>query len=337
MNQMPIEQWPYTILHEISAPKTLKPWIYPITIDPITDLFDEAYKNPPQSKKHFCAHLTNVYVNNGRVLNQSMRDEIANFANCGSLNTQKSNIKLNTAVHLIDKWGGTNYWHWMSTCLAKMSMIDIKNLHPETHFLVNSLNNEFVRGSLIKLGIDLSKCVEMDKHSCVFCQTLIAPGPLGDRDREGLVFLRDNFRNLSTDPKNKIFISRQGTRKVQNEKEVMSYLKKLGFIHVQCESVNFNEQVNLFSSSSHVISPHGAGLTNLLFAHDNTKVLELRSPYYFGACYWKLCNHMNLPYYSLIGEGNFPKTVKDLNRSLNSDMTICLDKLEKTLALMHLA
>jgi hypothetical protein len=36
------------------------------------------------------------------------------------------------------------------------------------------------------------------------------------------------------------------------------------------------EQVQLFRSASHVIAAHGAGLTNILFAPADVKILEIR-------------------------------------------------------------
>ena len=40
--------------------------------------------------------------------------------------------------------------------------------------------------------------------------------------------------------------------------------------------MSIREQVELFSSTSHVIGAHGAGLTNVIFAPFDVKILEIR-------------------------------------------------------------
>lgn len=333
MKVIPIEKWGCDIRCISEATENPK-WKYPITIDPIKELFDEVYKSPSISKKLFSATFKNVNVLNGRILDEKLGNEVKEFSVCGDLMQYQNPITVNSAIHLIDRWGDTNYWHWISSCMSKLCMLD--SIPQDTHFLVNSLDKSFVRESLVKFGIDLSQCIEMSKAKSIFCNELIAPSPIGDRDKEGVLYLRDIFREDIESPSKRVFISRSNERRVENEQEVMGLLEKFGFEFVKCEELSFDEQVSLFSNTNAVISPHGAGLTNLIFTPDNVKVLELRSPLYFGSCYWKLCNHLGIEYYSLYGEGEQPKTTADLCRNLSAAMTIELDKLEETLGLMGL-
>lgn len=335
MHRVEIENWIAInggSLKHISNSHALSNWKYPISIDPIEKILNVAYKNQSMTKKLFCAFLKNVYVINGKVIDQSLKNEILEFSKCGDFDVSKNDISVYNAIHLVDRWGGTNYWHWISTCLAKLSLTDA--VYPNVYFIINSLRHGFVRESLIKMGIDLSKCIEIDKVKSVFCKNLIAPSPIGDGDKEGILFLRNKLRNKSTGFAVKIYISRKENRRIENENEVIPFLKEFGFTFFRCEELSFNEQVELFSSAEAVIAPHGAGLTNLIFVPDNAKILELRSPKYFGSCYWKLCNHLNLSYYSLFGEGTFPETIGDLSRDLYANININLAKLEKTLKLM---
>src|SRR5688500_19312228 len=53
--------------------------------------------------------------------------------------------------------------------------------------------------------------------------------------------------------------------------------------------LSFEEQVKLLSRARYVVSNHGAGLTNMLFMRDDTKVLELRHRSdYINNCYFIL-------------------------------------------------
>jgi hypothetical protein len=78
---------------------------------------------------------------------------------------------------------------------------------------------------------------------------------------------------------NRIYISRTITdrsnkRCVLNENELIEKLKVYGFEKYNLENMSIEEQIELFYDASHVIAPHGAGLTNIMFA-EKIKVLEL--------------------------------------------------------------
>lgn len=76
---------------------------------------------------------------------------------------------------------------------------------------------------------------------------------------------------------NWIYVSRQKTekgRKVRNYSEFSEVLSKYGIDIVYCEEMSVEEQVVLFNSIDGVISPHGAGLTNIIWGNDLT-VIEL--------------------------------------------------------------
>ena len=68
------------------------------------------------------------------------------------------------------------------------------------------------------------------------------------------------------------------------------------------EDESFKNQILMMTSVSVVIAPHGAGLTNILFAPVGTTVIELLPKYYPPHLFWELsclCGHR---YYPLIGE-----------------------------------
>lgn len=89
-----------------------------------------------------------------------------------------------------------------------------------------------------------------------------------------------NFSSTSNNSKlqKKIYVSRKLTKKrhLSNETEFLPILKKYNFCKVYLERLKIQDQIKLFRSASHVIAPHGAGLTNVLFAPCNIKILEIR-------------------------------------------------------------
>ena len=333
MNLVSVDNWQGNLDFElISEPIECTKLKHPITIDPIKEVFDKVCEKPPKSSRLFLASFYDVIVSNGKIMDKQLQNEVEEFSKCGGMSLNCGPKIIDVGVHLADMWGGSNYWHWMSTCLARMSLLNV--IPRKAKLIINSLDKRFVRESLVEMGMNLSDCIEIDKDGPLQCNELIAPSRIGDRDDIGVKHLRELLRPDIIKRSRRVFISRNSSRRITNEKSVMDYLGKLGFEKVKCEKLSFEEQVNIFSDASVVIAPHGAGLTNLIFAKDNVKVLELRSPYYFGSCYWKLCNHLDFEYYSLYGEGRIPKTTEELNTNIHADITIDIDKLERTLKLM---
>ena len=94
-------------------------------------------------------------------------------------------------------------------------------------------------------------------------------------------FVDNLYPQLSYDKSNikkKIYVSRKLAvkRHLSNEQEFLGLLKKHKFRKVYLEKLSVREQVELFRSASHVIAAHGAGLTNVLFAPADVKILEIR-------------------------------------------------------------
>lgn len=74
----------------------------------------------------------------------------------------------------------------------------------------------------------------------------------------------------------RIYVSRNDTprRRVANESELLPVLARYGFEVVAPGTSSFRDQVALFASAEAIAGPHGAGLTNILFAGKSAKVLE---------------------------------------------------------------
>ena len=108
--------------------------------------------------------------------------------------------------------------------------------------------------------------------------------PHPTRHRSGYIprHLLQSYRNRllpvrSSQRKNRIYISRERTtaRRVLNEDELVPLLSERGFVKYNLEDLSIEEQIKLFHDAEAVVAPHGAGLTNLLFAPERTPVLEL--------------------------------------------------------------
>lgn len=203
------------------------------------------------------------------------------------------------------------YFHWMFDILPRFNLLNSANLDLTSidYFLVSN-NQHFQQESLEKLGIESRKIIQVEQHKHLCAKDLIVPsfpGTVAWMPPWSCDFLKQLFlpKNTSdTKPNKLIYISRKksGVRRLINENEIINLLEKEGFMVVNLESMSVEEQALLLSQAKVVISPHGSGLTNLVFCREDTKVIEIFSPYYVYPCYWLVSNLVGLEYHYLLGE-----------------------------------
>ena len=139
-------------------------------------------------------------------------------------------------------------------------------------------------------------------------------------------FEKNISRNNSSDIKykknhQKIYVSRKlvSKRHLRNEDEFLPILKKFNFKKVFLEKMSIQDQVTLFRNITHIIAPHGAGLTNVLFASSEIKILEIRPVLSSGKFCFENLFSLGWPNYEIIvppQTGKFFLPVKELERIL---------------------
>ncbi|MGV2130868.1 glycosyltransferase family 61 protein [Agrobacterium vitis] len=100
-----------------------------------------------------------------------------------------------------------------------------------------------------------------------------------------------------------IYLSRRdaSARKMLNEDKVCEIAEASGFEVLEAAGMNLVDQIRTFAAATHVISPHGAGLANLMFSAPGTRMLEL---HYDNSVNWSLrrmAASCNLSYGCLVG------------------------------------
>ncbi len=191
--------------------------------------------------------------------------------------------------------------------------------------------------SLAKFGINSDQIVFLPRKSNIkVCEAAILPSYKTHPD------LLNELRDILTKDVNdtnfgeKIYISReeQALRFVENEEEVKALLEKYGFKKIIAEKFSYQQQVEIFSKAKYVVSPHGAGLTNMLFMPENSVILEMASDPYpekLVTDYYKLSSMIGHKYfYQYCKTGPNSKTHDFHHGSLLVDLNI----LEKNLKLM---
>lgn len=224
------------------------------------------------------------------------------------------------ALHKIDGTvaiilGFQNYFTWMMQILPCLELLRLSGVtidHIDKLALWTSFNT-YQKQTLDILGIPEKKVISIPQNPYIQAKNLIVPSSIVKSELRSpqwaCQFLKKTFAPIDFDTKNKqrLYISRSKApvRKVLNELEVLTFLQKYDFTSVVLEELPIQEQANLLANAEVIISPHGAGLVNMVFCQPGTKILEIFSPIYVIRTYWVISNLCDLEYYYMMGEKEF--------------------------------
>lgn len=230
-----------------------------------------------------------------------------------------------------------NYYHWhldiLPIAFSLKDEINSGNFSVISHQL-----KIWQKVSLEILGIDVSKIIQAEKQPFL-CRSLIYSSHLAGQAFQPPLVIKSMFREISRVFWEKlenidglfmnypelIFISREDThnrRSLLNETEIFDFLETLGFVKVVPGNLSYREQVEIFSCAKLIISPHGAGLTNMGFAPPNCKIIEIFSSNYVNKCYWYLASLLGHQYAYIVSS--------DQKKEHNAEFTVPLSDIVKT-------
>lgn len=253
----------------------------------------------------------------------------------------KFNFSKKRFLLITDEWT-SNYYHWHIFALAKLLAFKESNLLDDSLIFLPKkyAKYSFVLPSLEKFGVKKDQIVFLRRKSNIKVPELAMvktnqqhPAAF-NRLRE--VLTRD-IKNSEFDFGDKIYISRQGCelRHVENENEVVALLEKYGFKKILADKFSYDDQIAICSKAKYLVSPHGAGLTNLLFMSKDSFVLEMATvPYSHKLLtdYYKLSSMLDINY--LYQECEFGKTGHYIKDFHHASLAVDLRKLEENLQLM---
>ena len=178
----------------------------------------------------------------------------------------------------IDEESCNNPWHVWIDVISKLRLIsELKEKHMFDYVYVFPCMGIYLQKVLKEIFPHMKYCV-MPKNTTWRFKHLIVPS-MSNRD-DGVTnphtiqWLR-TFGPQKSTPNKKIFITRKDalTRQLVNSEELLFALA--GFEPVELSQYSIIEQMKIFDSATHVVSTHGAGLVNLLWCQQRTKVIEI--------------------------------------------------------------
>ena len=189
---------------------------------------------------------------------------------------------------LVSRWTrGNNYYHWITDGLTRL--LHLPSFPEDTGILVPPGLPAFASESLKLLGLGDRIREAPEEH--LFIEKYHFAGPValtGCVNPMGVAWLRKSF---GIPPKlgaghRKIFISRKDTtRDITNARELEQALATEGWEIIEPGTLSFREQIAIFRQARIIAGIHGAGMTNLLWAPQGTRVVELMPRTFRNGCY----------------------------------------------------
>lgn len=104
--------------------------------------------------------------------------------------------------------------------------------------------------------------------------------------------------DVNNGDRKKIFISRSKapSRDIKNGKEVEKKFAEAGYEIVLCEDLSVKKQISLFSSASVIAGAHGAGFTNMIWAPEGCKIIEVFDMNHMNYCYASMASKLGFNY-----------------------------------------
>ena len=230
---------------------------------------------------------------------------------------------------LLGAANGDNYYHWLLESLPRWKMLQAAEWFNYDWILLPSRPTRFQDETLDRLGVPPGKRLRCSKNFAHQFERLIVPAmpfPLEEVSPWACAWVRSLFPQKGSGPE-KIYLRRGlGRRRLANESELESALKGRGFVPIQTDELTVAEQSRLLSSAGCVVAPHGAALTNMIFAPPGATLLELFHPNHKNRCYINLATECGHRYACL--DGLATNGINDRQMEYSVDIPAVLETLK---------
>ncbi|MFK7857128.1 MAG: DUF563 domain-containing protein [Granulosicoccus sp.] len=281
---------------DLTPPRQLKPGIIEELSEKTLHVREARTYQLSSCRIWFDSFNTVVWDSKGRIITDACRGFYELVQNAVSKQTQ---VELDGLSCVLGNRNSDNYYHWMNDVLPRLAVLQASGIEWEKvdHFICNKLKHAFQFETLAAFGIDASRIRQIGNNIYFKCHECVVPvygsNTLGlGQGAWNPAFLKQHLLSESQSPQKqdkKLYISRadSSTRGITNEQSLIAYLNGIGFDCVQMENLSVREQADLFNSSSVILSPHGAGLSNIAFCKPGSTIIELYKDH-IAPCFWTI-------------------------------------------------
>ena len=186
-----------------------------------------------------------------------------------------------------------NYYHWLVESMLALEVLRVVPGAGERTVLPAHLPPEgrFDHLGLLRLLGHEAMAVERTPAAFVRCQAVVHLQD-GGIDSLPAHILRGFQARVAArfggGPRRRICILRRELRAVANQAELDAVLAPLGFVNYRLEEMSVEAQIRLFANAEWVVAPHGAGLSNLVYAPPGCRVIELMPECEMRPFFWQI-------------------------------------------------
>ncbi len=229
---------------------------------------------------------------------------------------------------------GVGYGHWLLEELPRLLAADLSGCDA----LLANVRERFAVEALGHFGF-AGKVLPVRRDHHLQCERLAVPslpGPAGWPTPEAVRLVTTFAAGLPRQEMGaggeRIYVSRERAkrRRVANEEALWAQIEARGFRKVFLEELTWVEQIAVFRGAREIVAPHGAGLANLVFCEEGTRVVELFNRTYVNPCFWRVAALTRLDYRPVVAAGETALT-QDLSAN-KSDIEADVAQVARALA-----
>ena len=252
-----------------------------------------------------------------------------------------SKCKIHSSIYVtgFDDPSGENPFHYAESVMPFFSFLkreDVEHMNDAVLFRSKPKIGSWIAGFEAQVFSNMTVQYSSELEHAMCAERVVVGGTiisLLEGAYHAELFRTLVYRRLMIIPRKiservRVTLLQRTKRFLTNSLDMESMLRMTGaLIRVEnLDELTFSEQVELMSSTDLLISPHGAGLTNIIFMQQERAVIELfPSKLWYYELYGKIARNAGLFYAYVLGE----ETQPDVSSIRECFSTACADNLKR--------
>lgn len=205
-----------------------------------------------------------------------------------------------------------NHYHWLLMNFARIALLEGTSPNIDGVLIPADLTTSQLQAISYHKQFRGVPLRPVHRSETLFVETLILPWNVACGSGVNTIavnFLRELISVRRGTGTSSIYIDRRNspTRKLLNEDEVVATLSRVGIVPRRLEGLSLYEQAEIFGNAKLIVAPHGAGLTNILWAPENAHLIELMPSGTMNWCYRHLAAASAITYDCVLGRSSADK------------------------------
>ena len=206
---------------------------------------------------------------------------------------------------------GTNYFHFFSDVIGKIWLLSYIPNGNSLPLIIGekSYNTKYFQYLLKNTELSEFNWVvqKPDEYIKVRTAYLLKPMPY---DSHNFARIKQMLNLPKAESTRRVFLNRskESGRYIENYEEIKKILDEYRFEILDTNNTTLDFQALLFDSTKYLVSIHGAGNTNIIFAQQGLRFLELNPANRIACHYYWLSKSLSIDFYNVVLGGSLLTT-----------------------------